>query len=261
MACEKDEKRERAKSRKEWLKVSESMQSPKRKPGPTNKRPTARELKGKLNEIKTRYRWNSAALRHGRALDKLGPRIRDLRRLLHYRLERSQVPDRRLAWFVHGRELTKIIICHLVNVKYARQRIERFLAHYPWLTQAEMDCILAMPRRWKAGDLGLLLGVTSFERKHLRLTTIRAVGTTTDRELKQAKRERNALARKIKRIRKGSKPRSRHVIRSTLRRSRYSSASGSRCRSTSRRAVRWRCLRNGYRSPRRTRSGRRAPSR
>ena len=51
------------------------------------------------------------------------------------------------------------------------------------------------------------------------------------------------------------------ATRSIRRRSRSSSASGSRCRSTSRRAARWRCWPSGSRSPRRTRSARRAPSR
>ena len=54
---------------------------------------------------------------------------------------------------------------------------------------------------------------------------------------------------------------SRPATRSTRRRCRCSSASGSRCRSTSRRAARWRCWRSGSRSPRRTHSRRRAPSR
>ena len=50
------------------------------------------------------------------------------------------------------------------------------------------------------------------------------------------------------------------VTRFTRRRFRSSNANGSRCRSISRRAVRWRCWRNGFRSQRRMHSGRRAPS-
>jgi hypothetical protein len=143
-------------------------------------------------------------------------RVRDLLRLLYHRMQQSNIPDDWYAWQVHGREISRVIISHLARMPNARERIEEFTARYPGLPQADIDAIIAKPRRWNAEQLGNLLSLTPEERASLRITTIRARATPT-REMKPAKRERARLRRIAKRRAKGVKPRAKYESESLSR--------------------------------------------
>jgi hypothetical protein len=143
-------------------------------------------------------------------------RLKDLMRLLHYRMQQSKIPDDWLAWNVHGREISRVIVSHLAQMPNASQRIEQFTTRYPGLPQSQINAIVAKPRRWNAEHLGNLLSLTPDERAYLRITTIRARATPT-RELKPAKRERARMRRMAKRRAKGIRPRAKYESESLSR--------------------------------------------
>jgi hypothetical protein len=116
---------------------------------PPNKRPDADTVRRKQRLIALKYERDPKRGTRGKP-DRIGVRVKDLMRLLHHRVQQSNIPDDWLAWHVHGREISRVIISHLVQMPNASERIEEFTARYPGLAQSEIDAIIAKPRRWKA---------------------------------------------------------------------------------------------------------------
>lgn len=97
---------------------------------------------------------------------------------------------------------------HHIKRNTPQRVVEWIMVRAPWTKELYAEGIVAEalknPRRWKAGPLGAHIGLTPDERRHLRLTTIRAVGQTdasmaedrkrADRE-RQERRRREAGAR------------------------------------------------------------------
>jgi hypothetical protein len=84
-------------------------------------------------------------------------RVRDLLRLLYYRMQQSNIPDDWYAWHVHGREISRVIISHLAQMPNARERIEEFTARYPGLSQ---------PIPLRSGSAGSVSAPESFRVAH-----------------------------------------------------------------------------------------------
>jgi hypothetical protein len=160
---------------------------------PPNKRPGEVSVRGLQRLIALKYQRDPRRGTRSKP-DRSGVRLKDLMRLLHYRMQQSKIPDDWLAWNVHGREISRVIISHLAQMPNANERIEQFTTRYPGLPQSQINAIVAKPRRWNAEHLDNLLSLTPDERAYLRITTIRARATPT-RELKPAKRERARISR------------------------------------------------------------------
>jgi hypothetical protein len=123
---------------------------------PPNKRPDEVSVRGLQRLIALKYERDPRRGTRGKP-DRSGVRVKDLKRLLHHRMQQSDIPDDCLAWNVHGREISRVIISHLAQMPHASKRIEEFTARYPGLPQTEIDAIIANPRRWNAEQLGNLL--------------------------------------------------------------------------------------------------------
>jgi hypothetical protein len=102
-------------------------------------------------------------------------------------------------------ELAKVILHHQAHAPDATSRMSQFRNTYcQWVSDAEIEKIIAHRRKWSASELGTLLSVTPREREFLRITTIGWRGsTTTERKTAslRARRKREAVALRIKRNR------------------------------------------------------------
>jgi hypothetical protein len=131
----------------------------------------AAEIKGKLAEIDRRYKWNAKQYRWSTttppAIRIFGIRLRDLHRLLYFRVQRWPQLD-------HS-EIVRVIVHHLAHGQESGARIAEFLARHwvPKISNEEVTAILAKPRKWTAEELGHHIGLLLIERRLLGITSIR----------------------------------------------------------------------------------------
>ena len=81
---------------------------------PPNKRPGEVSVRGLQRLIALKYERDPRRGTRGKP-DRSGARVKDLKRLLHHRMQQSDIPDDCLAWNVHGREISRVIISHLAQ--------------------------------------------------------------------------------------------------------------------------------------------------
>jgi hypothetical protein len=153
-------------------------------------------VQAKLHDIARRYAWTKSRRRCGgpfyvRAL----VRMREIERVLASRCGRT-LPDDDA-----GREDLRIAAHHVRDVAGNIVKWARLWA--PWCTEHEAqelaEDVIREPRRWKADTIAWVLGVTMAERTALKLTTIGAVGTTSETraaEHRARKAERQAARRR-----------------------------------------------------------------
>jgi hypothetical protein len=116
-----------------------------------------------------------------------------------------------------GRENVMIMINHLVMLADPKFRVRNWCSRRaPWVVDSEaeklVDKTITRPRRWRADALGQILNLTEAERDRLKIRTIGASGVTKAMRIAK-RRERDRLAKRLKRRAAGAKPQAKSINR------------------------------------------------
>jgi hypothetical protein len=165
---------------------------------------TAQERKAKLEEIDKRYRAKAKKIARESGAPQTKPSHKAMRAAELERFFKLRYGGR-LPEDDAGREDAKLMVHHL-HPDAAPSWLRRWA---PWMNALEVECLIVeaerVPRWWKADELGIRIGLTRAERTDLRITTIGAVDFLKPQRIKERK-QRNRLAKREKRARKGAKP-------------------------------------------------------
>jgi hypothetical protein len=165
---------------------------------------TPQERKAKLEEIDRRYRAKAKKIARDSGAPTTKPTLKKMRGAELERFFKLRYGGR-LPDDDAGREDAKLMIHHLHS-----DAMDGWLRRWaPWMDALERECLIVeaerSPRWWKADELGKRLGLTRAERTDLKITTIGAVDFLKP-ERTGRRKQRNSLAKRERRARRGAKP-------------------------------------------------------
>lgn len=174
------------------------------------------DVKGKLREIKRRYRWGRRSRRASTNGQFAALRLRELERLYRARYG-ATLPDDDA-----GRDDALIAVHHIAQLdRNTAARISNWLARWcPWMPIGDVRATIARvtvePMRWRADKLAWRLRLTAADRTALAITTIGAIDESQADRAKRRK-VRAKLRARLHRKLKGSRPRAEYLAQSTAR--------------------------------------------